>query len=224
MGGNNQRSKPKQSILILYGGLLIGLIPSALQARGVAVNAWVAAIIFLISFCLIADYIFRHSPKTKQWEEHVRGGAVVVVALIFIVIWELTRPPIVTVAPDTFVLHTGEWFEKTRITVTNVTDKPIYAVQIKIWSDNPRIKLREAVVLEEYEPQQEPNLPSPDIGLQFADESVEVRLSELLGHKDRHIVVTGPSMPANSGTAHGFARITAFSDTPQDRYHKTLKE
>lgn len=222
MGGKKQISKPK--LFEFYLGILLVFVPWALQARGVAVNAWGAAILFVLSFCLITDYVVRRSPTTKQWKVHFRWGAVIPIALIFVVIWKLTSPPIVTVVPDTFVLHTGEWFQKTRIIVTNVTDKPVYGVQIHIWSDNPRINVSKAVELEKYAPPQEPNLPSPDTIFVLKDDSVEVRLSELPGHEPRHIVVTGPSMPPKSGTAHGFAHITAFSDAPRDLYRKPLKE
>jgi hypothetical protein len=171
----------------------------------------------------------RNKQRKVKISKILKWAMVFVIASVLfgVTAWLRTAlfpPQVVTVVPDTFVLHTGEWFQKTRTIVTNVTDKPVYGVQIYIWSDNPRINISKAVELEKYAPSPEPNLPSPDIIIVFEDDSVEVRLSELLGHEERSIIVTGPSMPAKSGTAHGFARITAFSDTSQDLYIKPPKE
>ena len=80
-----------------------------------------------------------HSGWEKLTSPKRVMASVAIAVLICVIAWK-TWPPIVSVSPSSFSLFRDGWYTKTKVTVINHSELPIYSVQFMLWSDNPNEK------------------------------------------------------------------------------------
>jgi len=166
---------------------------------------WLCFSYFL--YCLVS-YLVR----SESWIIKILVPTVVAIGTLLFGIW--TWPESVTVYPNSgFLLSGGGWSNTTDLVVTNETRRPLFAVQVELWSDTGRRdfsftvdKNPDAIIMGD----DRFKWNTDAFGLLAMDEkgreSVILQFYELLPGKPRHIFVSG-----NKGVEQNKGRASVIS-------------
>lgn len=214
-----------RAALELFGSIILALLTWV-----VPMNAILRPVIWLVILGLTFDILRRvTSGRHPVW----RWVGTLVLSCLAVWGWLAGREkpaPLVTVQPEgKFLLHNGEWSNKTTFLVTNYGTKPLYSVAVKIWIETPGVKSEQIRVDVDNNPTAPParfdkyevftDVWVIDYRDKSEREAVLVSFYEILPNKPRRILVYGQM----SQRAEGFVGLLNFRDSPEPIFEKAEK-
>jgi hypothetical protein len=216
-----------RAALELYLGIILTLLQWVLP-----MNAKLRFIIWLAILGLALDITWR-SKVTSGWHPALRWVGMLVISCVVAWGWLAGREkpaPLITVQPEgKFLLHSGEWSNKTTFLVTNHGTKPLYSVAVKIWTETPGVTSEQIRVAVDNNPTAPParfdkyevftDVWVIDYRDKLKREAVLMSFYELLPNKPRRILVYGKM----SQRAEGFVSLLEFLDSPEPIFEQRKK-
>ncbi len=208
-----------RAALELIGGIILSLLQWVLP-----MNTTLRTIVWLVIFGLVLDILWK-SQVTGGWHPIWKWVSTLIIFCIVTWGWSAGREksvPLVTVEPEgKFLLHSGEWSNKTTFLVTNNGTKPLYAIAIKIWTETPSVTSEQIRVDVDNNPTAPPARFDKyevftDVWVfegrdKLGKEAVYVSFYELLPNKPRRILVYGKMQRK----AEGFVKMLKFQESPE---------